>query len=87
MNYDIEDTMIHNKEISFLGTKKDKNNNDEEIFTGAVEIVTMIKQSSHINKENINRKSDERDQICNDIDRHEDDREEKMMYDAKNSAW
>ena len=66
--------MMHDKEIMFLGSKTDKNDNDEEIPTDDIELVNMGKQSAPINKDNVHRRYDEIYQICDDIDRHEDDK-------------
>ena len=41
------------------------------------------KQSADINKERISTRSNERDQIYDDIDRHKDDKEDTMIYDEE----
>ena len=47
----------------------------------------MRKQSAHINEEHIYRRTDERDQICDDIVIHEDDKEDIMTYDEEKNRY
>ena len=57
MYNDIKDTIIHNKIITSLGSKKEKNN-DDKIFTGDIEEEKTGKLTVHINEENIHHISD-----------------------------
>ena len=50
VNGDKEDIVIHDKEITFLGSEKDQNDDDEEIFTDDIEVAKMGNHSSHISK-------------------------------------
>ena len=54
-----------------LGSEKEKNDDDEEWFTDDIEVVKTGKHSDQINKEHIHRITEEKDQIFDDIDRHE----------------
>ena len=74
VNYDIEGTMLHDKEITLLDSKKDKNADNEEIFTNDIEVLQMGKQSAQIDKEHIHMINDERYQICDYIDTYKDDK-------------
>ena len=42
-NNAIEDTLIHDYEITLLGSKKDKNDDREKIFTYYIELVKTVK--------------------------------------------
>ena len=42
-NNAIEDTMIHDYEVTLLGSKKDKNDDREKIFTYYIELVKTVK--------------------------------------------
>ena len=57
MYNDIKDTIIHDKIITSLGSKKEKNN-DDKIFTGDIEEEKTGKLTVHINEENIHHISD-----------------------------
>ena len=61
--------------------KGDKSYDYGEILTESIELFETGKQSAHINIEDIRRRSDETDQIFDNIEIHVDDKEYTMIYD------
>ena len=75
MNDDIEDTMIHDKIITLLGSQKKHN----EILTWDIEKEKTGELTAHINEEDSHHISNERYHICDDIQRNDDENKHKLL--------